>query len=46
MPNAIFSLGDDSDVGFDGLSVDSQRAIAARRFVVKQDWNRVVPIPE
>jgi hypothetical protein len=33
---AIFSLGDDSDVGFDGLSVDSQHAIAARRLIVKQ----------
>jgi hypothetical protein len=38
MPKAIFSLGDDSDVGFDGLSVDSQHAVAARRFVVEQDW--------
>jgi hypothetical protein len=46
MPKASFSLGDDSDVGFDGLSVDSQRAIAARRFVVEQDRNRVAPIPE
>ncbi len=37
MPKAIFSFGDDSDVGFDELSVDSQHAITARRFVVKQD---------
>jgi hypothetical protein len=37
MPKAILSLGDDSDVGFDGLSLDSQHAITARRFVVKQD---------
>jgi hypothetical protein len=36
MPKAIFSLGDDSNVGFDGLSADSQHAIAARRFIVKQ----------
>jgi len=37
MPKAIFSLDGDSDVGFDGLSVDSQHAIAARRFIVKRD---------
>jgi hypothetical protein len=37
MPKAIFSLCDDSGVGFEGLSVHSQHAIAARRFVVKQD---------
>ncbi len=30
MPKAIFSLGDDSNVGFDGLLVNSQYAIAAR----------------
>ncbi len=43
MPKAIFSLGGDSDVGFDGLSVDSQHAIAARRFVVKQDRGESSP---
>ena len=36
MSKAIFSIGDDSDVGFDGLLVDSQHAIAARRFIVKR----------
>ena len=35
MPKVIFSLDGDSDVGFDGLSVDSQHANAARRFVVE-----------
>jgi hypothetical protein len=36
MPTAILSPGDDSDLGFDGLSADSQHAFAARRLVVKQ----------
>jgi hypothetical protein len=46
MPKAIFSLGDDSGVGFDGLLVDSQHAITARQFVVKRDRNRVISIPD
>jgi hypothetical protein len=37
VPKAIFPLDGDSDVDFDGLSVDSQHAIAARQNIAEPD---------
>jgi hypothetical protein len=46
MPTATVSPGDDSNLGFDGLSVDSQHAFATRRLVVKRDRSLIARIPE